>query len=199
MIPFLSPLTRIDVSSPCHLPHVNQSRGTWRLTSLLVSRRTNLDGRLSTMEYRSCLLRWWERGFVRLDSFTFVVRLDDEDVNDNQPSVVPTSAEQTRFSKEREEFRQKYKEQIDQVGLEDLINGVILHLVHLSVTISLATTSKWNSTTRSTQCKRSPTAIRDERHWVSSRLRLHQTIREPRTNTTEWNSRNTSRYGSQCS
>jgi hypothetical protein len=48
-------------------------------------------------------------------SFIFVVHLDDEDINDNQLSAVPRSAEQTRFSKERDAFRRKYKEQIDQL------------------------------------------------------------------------------------
>ena len=44
------------------------------------------------------------------------MHLDDEDVNDNQPSGVPTTAEQIRFSKEKDDFRRRYKEQIDQVS-----------------------------------------------------------------------------------
>ena len=42
--------------------------------------------------------------------------LDDEDINDYQPSPVPKTKEQERFTKDKEEFKRKYKEQIDQVG-----------------------------------------------------------------------------------
>ncbi len=41
--------------------------------------------------------------------------LDDEEANDYQPLPVPKSAEQQRFAKDKEEFKRKYKEQIDQV------------------------------------------------------------------------------------
>jgi hypothetical protein len=40
---------------------------------------------------------------------------DDEDTNDYQPSVVPKTKEHERFTKDKEEFKKKYKEQIDQV------------------------------------------------------------------------------------
>jgi len=40
---------------------------------------------------------------------------DDEDTNDYQPSPVPKSDEQERFTKDKEEFKRKYKEQIDQL------------------------------------------------------------------------------------
>ncbi|CAF1936170.1 unnamed protein product [Rotaria magnacalcarata] len=40
---------------------------------------------------------------------------DDEEANDYQPSPIPKSEENKRFSKEKETFRQKYKEQIGQL------------------------------------------------------------------------------------
>ncbi|CAF4485856.1 unnamed protein product, partial [Rotaria sp. Silwood2] len=40
---------------------------------------------------------------------------DDEDTNDYQPSPIPKSNENQRFSKDKEEFKRKYKEQIDQL------------------------------------------------------------------------------------
>ncbi|CAF3095507.1 unnamed protein product [Rotaria sp. Silwood2] len=40
---------------------------------------------------------------------------DDEDTNDYQPSPIPKSDENQRFSKDKEEFKRKYKEQIDQL------------------------------------------------------------------------------------
>ncbi|CAF3821790.1 unnamed protein product [Rotaria sp. Silwood1] len=40
---------------------------------------------------------------------------DDEDMNDYQPSPVPKSDENQRFTKDKETFKQKYKEQIDQL------------------------------------------------------------------------------------
>jgi hypothetical protein len=40
---------------------------------------------------------------------------DDEDTNDYQPSPVPKSEEHERFTKDKEEFKRKYKEQIDQL------------------------------------------------------------------------------------
>jgi hypothetical protein len=43
------------------------------------------------------------------------LNIDDEDTNDYQPSPVPKSDEQERFTKDKEEFKRKYKEQIDQV------------------------------------------------------------------------------------
>jgi hypothetical protein len=40
---------------------------------------------------------------------------DDEDTNDYQPSPVPKTAEHERFAKDKEVFKRKYKEQIDQL------------------------------------------------------------------------------------
>ncbi|CAF1185816.1 unnamed protein product [Rotaria sordida] len=40
---------------------------------------------------------------------------DDEDTNDYQPSSIPKSGENQRFAKDKEEFKRKYKEQIDQL------------------------------------------------------------------------------------
>jgi hypothetical protein len=40
---------------------------------------------------------------------------DDEETNDYQPLIVPKTEEHERFSKDKEEFKRKYKEQIDQL------------------------------------------------------------------------------------
>lgn len=43
------------------------------------------------------------------------IDLDDEDTNDYQPLPVPQTKEQQRFAKDKEDFKQKYKQQFDQV------------------------------------------------------------------------------------
>ena len=52
--------------------------------------------------------------FCFLLSFNFKC-LDDEDTNDYQPFNVPKSTENERFAKDKEEFKRKYTEQINQV------------------------------------------------------------------------------------
>jgi hypothetical protein len=43
------------------------------------------------------------------------LNIDDEEANDYQPSSVPKTREHERFIKDKEDFKQKYKQQIDQV------------------------------------------------------------------------------------
>jgi uncharacterized membrane protein len=70
--------------------------------------------------------------------------LDDEDTNDNQSSLVSTSDENIRFAKEKNDFKRKYKEQIEQVrrryeftcDVTNMIFSIVL------VTYTLAKTSK---------------------------------------------------------
>jgi hypothetical protein len=54
-------------------------------------------------------------------SYCLILNIDDEDTNDYQPSAAPKSEEHVRFAKDKEEFKQKYKTQIDQV-LYSIVN-----------------------------------------------------------------------------
>ena len=69
--------------------------------------------------------------------------IDDEEANDYQPSPIPKSEENQRFAKEKETFRQKYKEQIDQVGhcLHNIYSLENKFYALFSAKISLANTS----------------------------------------------------------
>ncbi len=44
-----------------------------------------------------------------------ILNIDDEDTNDYRPSPVPKTEEHERFAKDKEEFKRKYKDQIDQL------------------------------------------------------------------------------------
>lgn len=70
------------------------------------------------------------------------VYIDDEDTNDYQPSPVPKSKESERFAKDKEDFKRKYKEQIDQVWK---IFSRLIIILFILVKISLANSSKWNT------------------------------------------------------
>jgi hypothetical protein len=52
---------------------------------------------------------------VFLCSIVYFLNIDDEEANDYQPSSVPKTREHERFIKDKEDFKQKYKQQIDQV------------------------------------------------------------------------------------
>jgi len=73
--------------------------------------------------------------------YLIILNIDDEDTNDYQPSPVPKSEEHERFTKDKEEFKRKYKEQIDQV-LYQLSILILFLIIFILVKISLANTSK---------------------------------------------------------
>ncbi len=77
-----------------------------------------------------------------MGDFVRICYVDDEDTNDYQPSPVPKTAEHERFAKDKEVFKRKYKEQIDQVfvNIDFCFFCGILNLI--LVKISLANTSK---------------------------------------------------------
>ena len=66
------------------------------------------------MEYRLGLLR---RYVSSAFSFALLARstVDDEDTNDYQASSMVKSDEHERFKKDKEDFKRKYQEQINQV------------------------------------------------------------------------------------
>ena len=126
---------------------------------------------------------------------------DDEDTDDEQNDLNPSSRkrksqvtinEHDRFTKDKEDFRRKYNEQIEQVGRTSLYAPPFLTLTR-PVKISPSTTARRNPADCQSRSHSSPEPVRNQRGQLPSRVRRSQANSRPRTSAHQRTAREESR------